>query len=59
MQNSSSVDIANVNVINVSQGIMIVVDRLDDLKKVEKEDILTAALSCLHINNMKKDFNKR
>ena len=33
MQNSSSVDIANVNVKSVSQGMMRVVDSLDGFKK--------------------------
>jgi ssDNA-binding replication factor A large subunit len=55
MQNSSSVDMANVNVKNVSQGMMRVVDSLDGFKKAEKYAILSAVFNCLYINKMKKE----
>ena len=55
MQNSSSVDMANVNVKKVAQGMMKVVDSLDGLSKPEKYAILSAVFNCLYLNKMVKE----
>ena len=55
MQNSSSVDMANVNVKNVSQGMMRVVDSLDSFTKAEQYAILSAVFNCLYLNKMVKE----
>ena len=52
MQNSSSVDMANVDVKKVAQGMMRVVDSLDDFSKPEKYAILSAVFNCLYLNKM-------
>ena len=52
MQNSSSVDMANVNVKKVAQGMMRVVDSLDGFSKPEKYAILSAVFNCLYLNKM-------
>ena len=52
MQNSSSVAMANVNVKNVSQGMMRVVDSLDSFNTAEKYAILSAVFNCLYLNKM-------
>ncbi len=55
MQNSSSVDMANTNVKQVSQGMMRVVDSLDSFTKAEKYAIIVAVFNCLYINKMMKE----
>ena len=55
MQNSSSVDMANVNVKKVAQGMMKVVDSLDGFSKPEKYAILSAVFNCLYLNKMVKE----
>jgi len=55
MQNSSSVDMANVNVKNVAQGMMRVVDSLDGFTKAEKYAILAAVFNCLYLNKLVKE----
>ena len=55
MQNSSSVDMANVNVKNVAQGMMRVVDSLDSFTRPEKYAILSAVFNCLYLNKMVKE----
>ena len=55
MQNSSSVDMANVNVKKVAQGMMRVVDSLDSFTKAEKHAILSAVFNCLYLNKMVKE----
>ena len=52
MQNSSSVDMANVDVKKVAQGMMRVVDSLDSITKAEKYAILSAVFNCLYINKI-------
>ena len=52
MQNSSSVDMANVDVKKVAQGMMRVVDSLDSFSKPEKYAILSAVFNCLYLNKM-------
>ena len=52
MQNSSSVDMANVNVKKVAQGMMRVVDSLEGFSKPEKYAILSAVFNCLYLNKM-------
>ena len=52
MQNSSSVDMANVDVKKVAQGMMRVVDSLDSFTKPEKYAILSAVFNCLYLNKM-------
>ena len=55
MQNSSSVDVANVDVKKVAQGMMRVVDSLDGFTKAEKYAILSAVFNCLYLNKMMKE----
>ena len=55
MQNSSSVDMANVNVKKVAQGMMRVVDSLDGFSKPEKYAILSGVFNCLYLNKMVKE----
>jgi|TARA_R100000742_G_C4184772_1_gene18727 hypothetical protein len=55
MQNSSSVDIANVNVKKVAQGMMRMVDSLDSFTRAEKYAIIVAVFNCLYINKMMKE----
>ena len=55
MQNSSSVDMANVDVKKVAQGMMRVVDSLDSFTKAEKYAILSAVFNCLYLNKMMKE----
>ena len=55
MQNSSSVDMANVNVKKVAQGMMRVVDSLDGFTKDEKYAILSSVFNCLYLNKMVKE----
>ena len=55
MQNSSSVDMANVNVKKVAQGMMRVVDSLEGFSKPEKYAILSAVFNCLYLNKMVKE----
>ena len=52
MQNSSSVDMANVNVKKVAQGMMRVVASLEGISKAEKYAILSAVFNCLYLNKM-------
>ena len=52
MQNSSSVDMANVDVKKVAQGMMRVVDSLEGFSKPEKYAILSAVFNCLYLNKM-------
>ena len=55
MQNSSSVDVANVDVKKVAQGMMRVVDSLDSFTKAEKYAILSAVFNCVYLNKMIKE----
>jgi len=55
MQNSSSVDMANVDVKKVAQGMMRVVDSLEGFSKPEKYAILAAVFNCLYLNKMVKE----
>ncbi len=55
MQNSSSVDMANVNVTKVAQGMMRVVDSLEGFTKPEKYSILSAVFNSLYLNKMQKE----
>ena len=52
MQNSSSVDMANVDIKKVAQGMMRVVDSLEGFSKPEKYAILSAVFNCLYLNKM-------
>ncbi len=54
MQNSSSVDVANVDVKKVAQGMMRVVDSLDSFTKAEKYAIVSAVFNCMYNNKLKQ-----